>query len=174
MDFNLPQAIALLERTPAVLDALLRDLPPVWTTPNEGPDTWSPFDVVGHLIHAEETDWIPRATLILEEGETRPFPPFDRFAQFELSKSKTLPELLDTFAQRRAASLETLRRFALTPADLDRTGQHPALGRVTLRELLATWTVHDLNHLAQISRVMSLQYTAEVGPWRAYLAVLAR
>ena len=173
MHFDLLQTIAVLERTPAVLNALLRDLPGPWTTANEGSDTWSPFDIVGHLIHAEETDWIPRATIILQDGENRPFAPFDRFAQFELSKGKTLPELLDTFAQRRATSLEALRRFDLLPNDLERTGIHPALGRVSLRELLATWAVHDLNHLAQIARVMSKQYKAEVGPWRAYLGILA-
>ncbi len=174
MSFDLSQAITILERTPAALNALLRDLPTDWTTANEGPDTWSAFDIVGHLIHGEETDWIPRATFILGEGEARPFEPFDRFAQLEISRGKKLAELLDTFAQSRAGSLEALHRFDLTEADLDRTGQHPALGRVTLRELLATWVVHDLNHLAQIARVMSRQYAAEVGPWQAYLGILGR
>lgn len=174
MNFHLAEALTVLARTPAVLDALLRNLPADWTTSHEGPDTWSQFDVVGHLIHGEETDWLPRATTILREGEARPFTPFDRFAQFAASEGKTLPELLDTFAARRVASLEALQRLDIQPADLDLTGQHPHFGRVTLRELLATWVVHDLGHIAQITRVMSKQYAAEVGPWREYLPVLTR
>ncbi len=174
MSFDLSETLDLLDRTPAMLDALLRGTGASWHACNEGPDTWSAFDVVGHLIHAEETDWVPRARIILEEGEARPFEPFDRFAQLDRFKGWTLGQLLDRFAELRQASLETVRGWSLTGAQLDILGRHPAFGPVTLRQLLATWAVHDLNHLAQIARVMAKRYGDEVGPWRAYLSVLSR
>jgi uncharacterized damage-inducible protein DinB len=173
MPFALDESLALLARTPAVLDAWLRGLPDAWTTAAEGPGTWSAFDVVGHLIHGEKTDWMARAGIILAHGAARPFDPFDRFAQERESRGKTLDDLLDEFAAARAASLDALRERHLTDADLARRGTHPALGTVTLGELLATWAVHDLGHLAQIARVMAKRYGAAVGPWAAYLPVLA-
>lgn len=172
MDLQLEQAVAVLRRTPDVLNTMLRDLPEEWTHQNEGGTSWSPYDVVGHLIHGEATDWIPRARIILAAGETRVFDVFDRFAQFEQSAGKPLNELLDEFARLRAESLATLAGRQLTPADLQKTGRHPEFGAVTLGQLLATWTVHDLSHIAQISRVMCRQYTQAVGPWRAYLPIL--
>ncbi len=172
MDFQLEQAVAVLRRTPAVLNALLQDLPEEWTTQNEGATSWSAFDVIGHLIHGEETDWIPRARLILEAGETRVFDVFDRHAQFEKSVGHSLTDLLDTFMRLRAENLVVLSDWRLTPAQLRQQGQHPEFGAVTLGQLLATWTVHDLSHIAQISRVMCRQYTQAVGPWRAYLPIL--
>ena len=172
-DFDLADALAILERTPAVVDALLRGLPGGWLQGNEGPDTWSPFDVVGHLIHGERTDWIPRARRLVEHGESMPFDTFDRFAQFEASKGRTLESLLDEFALLRKESLRQLHAMQLTAADLDRRGRHPALGVVTLRQLLATWVAHDLDHIVQISRVIARQYSDEVGPWRQYLRVIS-
>jgi hypothetical protein len=165
---------ALLERTPACLDALLRGLPSTWVLANEGPGTWNPFDVVGHLIHGEESDWIPRARIVLEHGEARPFEPFDRFAQERDARGKTLPQLLTRFAEARAASLRALDDMQLTPADLARTGTHPDFGRVTLGELLATWAVHDAAHIAQIARVLAKHAGPAVGPWRKYLPILER
>jgi hypothetical protein len=172
MKFDLDDAIQLLRSTPDILWVVLAGLPEEWISANEGPDTWSPFDVVGHLIHGEETDWIPRARLILEQGEAKVFEPFDRFAQLENSKGRSMGELLDEFADLRAESLEALDAMKLTDEDMERTGQHPEFGKVTLRQLLATWTVHDLSHLAQISRVLAKQYKDEVGPWSAYLRVI--
>ncbi|MSO62613.1 MAG: DinB family protein [Acidobacteria bacterium] len=172
MDCDLHTAVPLLSRTPEVLDVLLRDLPSAWVSRTEGPDTWSPYDVVGHLIHGERTDWMPRAEHLLAHGEAMPFPTFDRFAQFEASKGKSLPELLDTFRELRADSLRRLAALRLTTADLDRTGQHPEFGRVTLGQHLATWVAHDLDHLVQIARVMGRQYTEAVGPWRQYLRII--
>lgn len=169
--FDLHEALAVLTRTPAALDALLRDLPEAWTTATEGPDTWSPYDIVGHLIHGEHADWIPRAQRILQDGETRAFEPFDRFAQFEASRGKSLPQLLDEFATARASSLSALESLRLTDADLDRRGRHPDFGAVTLRQLLATWVAHDLDHLMQVTRVLGRRYAEDVGPWRAYLRV---
>ena len=174
MDFDLAQALPVLERTPATLRTLLEGLPSAWTDANEGPDTWSPFDVVGHLIQGERTDWIPRARMILEEGRSRAFEPFDRFAQFRDSEGKTLDALLDEFGRLRAQSLATLKAWQLTDAQLALEGEHPVFGAVTLRQLLATWTAHDVSHLAQISRVMAKQYRDAVGPWRAYLPVMDR
>ena len=171
--FAVDEAIAILSRTPAAIDALLRGLPGSWLTANEGPRTWSPFDVVGHLIHGEETDWMPRAKLILEHGNSRPFAKFDRFAQFEASAGRPLEALLDEFADRRRRNLAELAALQLSDADLDRPGLHPELGPVTLRQLLATWVAHDLDHLMQISRVLGRQYADEVGPWRAYLRVIS-
>jgi uncharacterized damage-inducible protein DinB len=172
VDFSFDEALPILRRTPAVLRAWLGDLPESWARGNEGPDTWSPYDIVGHLIHGERTDWGPRAELILSQGESRPFTPFDRFAQFSESRGKSLHELLDTFAELRSQSLARLEAMRLTPADLERRGRHPELGPVTLGQLLATWVGHDLNHLGQIARVMGRQYTAAVGPWLAYLPLL--
>jgi hypothetical protein len=167
------EGIAILARTPATLDALLRGLPEGWIAAHEGGETWSPFDVLGHLIHGERTDWVPRARIILEHGEARPFDKFDRFAQFAGSQGRTLASLLDEFAALRQESLRELADLRLTTADLDRHGRHPELGVVTLGQLLATWVAHDLDHVVQISRVLARQYTDEVGPWRAYLRIIS-
>ena len=172
MNFSLDDALPLLRQTPAVLRAWLGNLPDAWTRSNEGPDIWSPYDIVGHLIHGERTDWIPRLELLLAYGEGRPFEPFDRFAQFEASKGRSLPELLETFAQLRAASVDRLESLRLQPKDFARRGLHPELGPVTLSQLLATWVAHDLNHLGQMARVMGKQYVDAVGPWLAYLPLL--
>jgi hypothetical protein len=172
--FRLDESVAVLTRTPAVLDALLRGLPEGWINAHEGGDTWSPFDVIGHLIHCERADWILRARIILEHGESRTFDPFDRFAQFKESEGKTLDGMLDEFAALRAECLRTLAAMNLTDADLDRRGRHPAFGEVTLGQLLATWTAHDLGHIAQIVRAMAKQYTEAVGPWEQYLSILRR
>lgn len=172
MGFDLQESIALLSRTPAALNTLLRDLPQNWTLRNEGTKTWSPFDIVGHLIHGERTDWMPRARMIVEQGETRAFDPFDRLAQERESQGKSLADLLDEFARLRSENLNALRAMNLQAEDFDRRGRHPALGVVTLSQLLATWAVHDLTHLHQLSRVMAYQYREVVGPWRAYLGVL--
>jgi hypothetical protein len=171
--FAIAEAVTLLSRTPAALDALLRGLPDGWTGATEGGDSWSPFDVVGHLIHGERTDWVPRARIIVQQGEARPFDPFDRFAQFAASDGRTLASLLDEFAALREESLRQLSALRLTAADLDRLGRHPELGTVTLRQLLATWVAHDLDHVAQITRVLAKQYSDEVGPWRAYLRIIS-
>jgi hypothetical protein len=172
MEQNLELTISLLARTPAVLDALLRDLPDAWTLRNEGDATWSAFDVVGHLIHGERTDWMPRARRLLEFGETRAFEPFDRWGQVRASQEKSLGQLLDEFARLRSDNLRELRTLNLKPEDLDKRGRHPALGVVTLSELLATWAAHDLTHLHQLSRTMAHQYRDAVGPWSVYLGVL--
>jgi hypothetical protein len=171
--FVMADAIDVLARTPTALDAMLRGLPPAWITAHEGGDTWSPFDIVGHLIHGERTDWLPRVKIILEHGDARAFEPFDRLAQFEASAGRTMESLLDEFASLRRRNLEELRALELTPADLDRRGRHPELGPVTLGQLLATWTAHDLDHVMQIARVLGRQYSDEVGPWRAYLRVIS-
>jgi DinB superfamily len=172
MEHNLPHTISLLSRTPAVLNALLRDLPDAWTSKNEGENTWSAFDIVGHLIHGERTDWMPRSRIILQFGETKPFEPFDRWGQERQSQGKSLSQLLDEFARLRSESLAELRALNLLPDDLARRGRHPSIGVVTLSELLAAWAAHDLTHLHQISRVMAHQYRDAVGPWCAYLGVL--
>ena len=174
MEFELDHAKDILRRTPSTLTNLLQGLSDEWLLSNEGPDTWSPFDVLGHLIHGEETDWIPRAKMILEHGEQRAFEPFDRFAMFEKSKGKSLRELLTTFEQLRGESLQQLDELNLTQELLAKRGKHPELGVVTLAELLTTWVVHDLSHIGQIVRVMSKQYGESVGPWRAYLPILSR
>jgi hypothetical protein len=163
---------ALLSRTPAALDTLLRDLPDSWTRRNEGGDSWSAYDIIGHLIHGERTDWIPRARIILESGESRPFDKFDRLAQFRDSEGKALGDLLDEFARLRLLSLGELRAMNLGDDDLARRGRHPALGTVTLGELLAAWAAHDLTHLHQLSRVMAHQVREDVGPWTRYMGVL--
>lgn len=169
---NLQDTIALLSRTPAALNALLRDLPEVWTSTNEGEHTFTAYDVVGHLIHGERTDWMPRARMILQFGETKPFEAFDRRAQERESKGKPLGDLLDEFARLRSTNLDQLRALHLRQQDLDLRGRHPALGSVTLSQLLATWAAHDLTHLHQLSRIMAHQYREAVGPWSNYLGVL--
>ncbi len=174
MDFALDKGIVVLERTPATLRAMLTDLPSEWTTATEGPETWSPYDIVGHLIHGERTDWIARARIILDQGPNRRFEPYDRFAQFRESQGKSLGQLLDEFQMLRGQNLITLRNFKLTEAQMALEGEHPAFGLVTLRQLLATWVAHDLGHIAQIARVMAKQYRDAVGPWRQYLPVLDR
>jgi uncharacterized damage-inducible protein DinB len=174
MNFSISDALPMLRSTPAVLRAWLSELPESWTTATEGPGTWSAYDIVGHLIHGERTDWIPRTELLLTHGESRPFTPFDRFAQFTASQGRSLHELLDQFAELRTANLGRLESLPLTTADFERKGLHPELGPVTLAQLLATWVAHDLNHLSQIARVMGGQYAGAVGPWRAYLPLLDR
>jgi hypothetical protein len=174
MNFDLRDGIEVLERTPAVLRSLLESLPSGWTSPNEGPETWSPFDVVGHLIHAEETDWMVRTRIILSGAAERRFEPFDRNRHRDANQGRPLSELLEKFAGMRRKSLADLRALDLKPADLRRTGEHPEFGTVTLDQLLATWVVHDLGHIGQIVRVMAKQYKAAVGPWTAYLPVLTR
>ena len=171
--FVMEEGTPILARTPPTLDALLRGLPGGWVAAHEGGETWSPFDVIGHLIHGERTDWVPRVKIILEHGDARAFHKFDRFAQFALSEGRTLDSLLDEFAGLREANLGELARLRLTDADLDRRGRHPELGVVTLRQLLATWVAHDLDHVAQVSRVLARQYSDEVGPWRAYLRIIS-
>ena len=172
MKQSLQHTISLLTRTPAALNALLRDLPETWTFRNEGENTWSAFDIVGHLIHGERTDWMPRAKMVLQFGETQAFAPFDRWGQARESQGKTLGQLLDEFAHLRSANLDELRALNLRQEDLELLGRHPALGVVTLSELLSTWAVHDLTHLHQLSRVMAHQYREAVGPWSGYLGVL--
>lgn len=174
MEFDLTTGMAVLERTPQTLRSMLAGLPSVWTDATEGPDTWSPYVIVGHLIHAERTDWIPRAQIILAQGSERRFTPYDRFAQFRDSEGKSLAELLDELARLRAENLATLAGCRLTDAQLELTGEHPEFGAVTLRQLLATWVAHDLGHIAQAARVMAKQYREAVGPWRAYLPVMDR
>jgi uncharacterized damage-inducible protein DinB len=173
MEFQIDHAIDVLRRTPETLRVLLLDLPDEWLRANEGVDSWSPFDVVGHLIHGEKTDWIPRARMILQHGEGRAFEPFDRFAMFEESEGRSLDDLLAEFARLRSENLRQLAEMNLTPKLLSKRGTHPELGTVTLSELLSTWVVHDLGHIGQIVRVMSAQYREAVGPWRAYLPILS-
>jgi hypothetical protein len=174
MEFDLSTGAAVLERTPNTLRAMLAGLPHDWLDATEGPETWSPYVIVGHLVHAERTDWIPRARIILAQDEDRRFPPFDRFAQLRASAGKSLAELLDEFTHLRAESLATLAGLRLTDAQLALEGEHPAFGTVTLRQLLATWVAHDLGHIAQTARVMAKQYRDAVGPWREYLPVMDR
>jgi len=172
MDFNLDEGIPILERTPSVISRLLEDLPEDWTRVNEGPDTWSPRQVVAHLINGERTDWIPRARIILKQGKYRRFDPFDR--SFDLATQRSIRDLLDEFDKLRAENVATLRGWNLKEQDLDLTGEHPEFGPVTMRQLLATWVVHDLSHIAQITRTMARAYTEAVGPWTAYFRVLQR
>lgn len=174
MEFQLTRALEILERTPATFRALLGGLTEDWTAPNEGPDTFSPFDNLGHLIHGERTDWIPRARIILAQGTNRRFEPYDRFAQYRESQGKTVAALLDEFEELRAANLATLRGWQLGERELALEGEHPGLGPVTLRQLLGAWVVHDLGHVAQTARVLAKQYREAVGPWREYLPVLDR
>jgi hypothetical protein len=172
MEQNLEYTMALLARTPAVLDALLRDLPEGWTHSNEGADTWSVYTVVAHLIHCEDDDWTARIRLILQSGDAESFAPFDREGHVRYSRGKTLGELLDEFARIRAKSLDELRDLHLTQRDLERRGRHPGLGPVTLSQLLAAWAAHDLTHLHQISRILAHQYKEAVGPWVRFLGVM--
>jgi hypothetical protein len=172
MALFLDECIAILTRTPGTLDALLRGLPEVWTNATEGPGTWSPYVVVGHLIHGEQTDWMPRLGIILTHGTTRTFEPFDREAQFQESAGKPIAALLDGFAALRRENLERLRGLDLQPAQLELKGMHPELGIVTVRQLLATWTAHDLGHVLQVSRTMARRYREEVGPWGQYLSAM--
>jgi len=172
MQFSLQKSIAILERTPQMLTLFLDGLDAGWTHNNEGDTTWSVYDVIGHLIHAEKTDWLVRAEVILSDSADKTFPPFDRFGHLETTGTKTLPQLLEEFVLIRKESLSILRSMNLTEDDLSKSGTHPAFGEVTLAQLLATWTVHDMNHISQIVRVMAYQYKTEVGPWVAYLRVL--
>ena len=171
--FVMEEAVAILSRTPATLDALLRGLPDGWIMAHEGGDTWSPFDVIGHLLHGERTDWLPRARVILQHGDASPFEKFDRFAQFARCQGRTLASLLDEFAALRRQSLHELAALRLEETDLDCQGRHPELGVVTLRQMLATWVAHDLDHVVQISRALARQYSDQVGPWRAYLRIIS-
>ena len=173
MEFEFDTALPILRRTPRVVRDLLADLPAGWIRATEGAGTWSPFDVVGHLIHGERTDWMPRVEHVIRHGDAVAFPPFDREAMFAASQGRSLGELLDTFERLRRDSLDRLAALQLTPADLDRRGRHPEFGVVTMQQLLSTWVAHDLDHIGQIVRVMARQYTAAVGPWRAYLSMLS-
>jgi DinB superfamily len=172
MEYSTEDALLLLQRTPTVLTDLLKGLPDRWTRSTEGPDTWSPFDVIGHLIHADRTDWLTRAEHLLKHGDAVPFPVFDREAMFAASEGQSLGELLETFVVVRAESIARLKSLNLTEADLGRRGTHPEFGAVTLRQHLATWVAHDFTHINQIVRTLALQYSVAVGPWRAYLSVL--
>ncbi|MEZ5017674.1 MAG: DinB family protein [Flavipsychrobacter sp.] len=172
MQYNLNEAVTILSRTPEVLNSLLKNLPKDWVKNNEGADTWSPYDVVGHMVHGERKDWTERMNIILSDAEDKTFQPFDRFAQLTESKGKSMEILLEDFAILRARNLLLLQEANITDVDLDKKGIHPALGEVTLRQLLSTWVVHDLNHTAQITRVMAKQYKENVGPWQEYLRIL--
>ncbi len=172
MKFDLEKTIEILERTPKILISMLSGLSRDWIENNEGAETWSPYDVVGHFIQGEKKDWIPRAKIILSEESNKEFVPFDRFAQFEASKGKTLLQLLEEFESLRIANIEKLRALKIREDQLKLEGIHPAFGKVTLEQLLSTWVVHDLNHISQISRVMASQYKKEAGPWNAYLRIL--
>lgn len=174
MEFDLEQGVAVLTRTPDTLRSMLAGLGAQWTDATEGPETWSPYVIVGHLIHGERTDWIPRAHIILAQGPNRHFTPYDRFAQFRESHGKSLVDLLDEFGRLRAENLATLVGWRISEAQLALQGEHPEFGAVTLRQLLSTWVAHDLGHIAQAARVMAKQYREAVGPWRAYLPVLDR
>lgn len=173
-EFTLADGVPILERTPGVLRAMLAGLTTVWTDATDGPDTWSPYVVIGHLIHGERTDWIPRAQIILAQGTDRRFTPYDRYAQFRESEGKALTTLLDEFESLRAQNVATLTGWRLTDAQLALTGEHPEFGIVTLRQLLSTWVAHDLGHIVQIARTMARQYGDAIGPWTAYLSVMRR
>ncbi len=172
MKYNINKALEILERTPKTLNALLLNVSDDWTFCNEGDHTWSVFDVVGHLIHGEKTDWMQRLKIILSHSKNKAFEPFDRFAQFENSKGKTLSQLLEEFSELRTKNLRHFKALKLSEMDLNLKGMHPELGEVTLKQLLATWVTHDLGHIAQIARVMAKQYKSEVGPWEAYIPIL--
>lgn len=174
MNFSLDKSVEILERTPVVLEKLLLGISDDWTLSNEGENTFSPYDVIGHLIEGEKTDWIIRLDVILSDTENKEFKPYDRFAQYENSKGKSLSELLEEFKMLRSRNLSYLRAKNLREMELDMTGIHPKFGNVTLRQLISTWTVHDLSHIAQIARVMCKQYFEEVGPWTEYLPILTR
>ena len=172
MKYSLERSYEILDRTPAVLQTLLAGLPDDWVMPNEGPETFSPYDVIGHLVHGEKTDWVVRTKMILEFGNTQTFEKYDRFAQYEESKGKSLQQILDEFAAIRKENMIWFKSLNLTEDDLNRKGMHPVLGDVTLRNLLATWVVHDLTHIAQITRVMAKQYKTEMGPWPEFFRIL--
>lgn len=172
MKSDLAKTIAILERTPSVLTAMLKDLPDEWVMNNEGPDTFSPYDVVGHLLHGEKADWPDRVRMIIEHGPSKTFIPYDRFAMYEESKGKSLAQLLEEFAVLRKKNVEWLQSLQLTDEDLGKKGMHPNFGEVTQDQLISTWAVHDLTHIAQISRVMAKQYKTEIGPWSAFFRVL--
>lgn len=174
MEFELTRAIEVLQRTPSTFRSMLGGLSEAWTAPNEGPNTFSAWDNLGHMIHAERANWVPRARIILAQGSDRRFPSFDRFAHYRDSAGKSIAELLDEFAALREESIATLRGWNLTDRELALTGEHPELGATTLRQLLSTWVVHDLGHIAQTARVMAKQYREAVGPWQAYLPILTR
>lgn len=174
MEFDLEKGIEILSRTPGTLRAMLSDISPEWFDATEGPETWSPYVVVGHLIHGERTDWIPRAQTILAQGANRSFTPYDRFAQFHESIGKSLADLLDEFEKLRAENLATLAAMNLDDGKLDLEGEHPKFGAVSLRQLLAAWVVHDLGHIAQVARVMAKQYRDSIGPWAEYLPIVTR
>lgn len=172
MKYSLEKSYEILERTPLVLKPLLTGLSEEWITGNEGPETFSPYDVVGHLIHGEKTDWRDRATMILEHGVSKTFIPYDRFAQYEESRGKTLPQLLNEFEVLRMKNMKWFRSLNLSETDLDKKGIHPSLGQVSLRELLSTWVIHDLTHIAQVTRVMAKQYKEEMGPWIEFFRIM--
>ena len=174
MNFDLFHSVEILSRTPAILSAMLTGLSEEWIYQNEGDNTWSPYEVIGHLIHGEKTDWIVRAKIILSDAEDKTFEPFDRFAQMKATRERTIAELLHEFLLLRAENLSALKDFRIQESDLSKTGMHPELGEVNLAQLLACWVAHDLNHIAQISRVMAKQYADEVGPWSAYLGILKK
>jgi DinB superfamily len=172
MKYSLERSYEILERTPVVLKALLSGIGDEWINGNEGPETFSPYDVVGHLIHGEKTDWRDRASMILEYGVSKTFVPYDRFAQYEESKGKTLQQLLNEFETWRSKNMEWFKSLHLSETDLDKKGVHPSLGQVTLRQLLSTWVIHDLTHIAQITRVMAKQYKEEMGPWTEFFRIM--
>lgn len=173
MEFDIKEAIEILERTPKVIKEMLQNLSDDWLKSNEGGETWSPYVILGHLIYGEETDWIPRARIILRKGQTGKFDPFDRFAQLTIYNDTPLEDLLNKFRELRKKNIDELMSFKLTKKDLERKGIHPELGEVSLGQLLATWTVHDLNHISQIARVMAKQYHKEVGNWKGHLPILS-
>jgi len=173
MKYSIERSLEILERTPAVLDTILSGIDDDWVMNNEGPETFSPYDVIGHLVHGERTDWTARTKRILEFGDTKTFDLWNRFAQYEESKGKTLQQLLDEFAIIRKENIEWLKSLQLTETDLDKKGMHPKLGSVTLRNLLATWVAHDLTHIAQVARVMAKQYKEEMGPWPEFFRILS-
>jgi len=172
MNFDLNQTISVLEKTPLVYKQLLGSLSQEWTHKNEGKDTWSPYDVLGHLVHGEKTDWMPRLEIILSDSENKTFEPYDRFAQIEMSKGKSLGDLLDEFEVLRKRNLRNLKSKFLTSQDMSKEGIHPELGPITLKNMLSAWVVHDLGHIAQVSRVMAKQYKDEIGPWTQYLTIV--
>lgn len=172
MEFSIEKSMEILEHTPWVLQSMLQHLSPEWTSANEGAGTWSVYDIIGHLIHGEKTDWMQRTLIILSDKPDKNFEPFDRFAQMQQSNTAPLPQLLEEFSQLRKMNIEKLKEQNIGAGDLEKKGIHPAFAEVTLSQLLATWTVHDLNHIAQISRVIAKQYKEAVGPWTAYLKIL--
>lgn len=174
MEFTIEKSVEILERTPGVLVELLSEIHVDWIDNNEGPETWSPFDIVGHMLHGEKTDWVPRIEIVLSDRGNKVFEPFDRFAMFQESKGKNMGQLLFEFKQARISNLNWLQSKQLQASDLGKTAEHPTLGIVTLRQLIATWAVHDLTHLNQICRVMARQYEYQIGPWVQYINLFRR